>query len=83
MKVKTALVRNGHHMRPLLAVLKRYGIGTADKYGRGMWISENDLDKIEGSMKADPSAFEFGGRILVNGTNMHNQVEIADFRGLL
>lgn len=78
----SVLVRNGKHQRPMLAVLKRYGIGTQDKFDRGLWISKSDLPKIENGMKADKTAFDFHGRTLVDGTNHHNQVELQDFKNL-
>lgn len=80
--MKSALIRNGQHQRPLLAVVKRYGIGSPDKYDRGIWISQNDIPAIEAGMQSDPSAFLFGGRLLVKGTNIHNHVELADFVSL-
>ena len=80
--MRDVLVRNGRHERPMLTVLKRYGIGTPDKFDRGLWISENDLQKIESGMKTDKTAFNFYGRTLVDGTNHHNQVELMDFENL-
>ena len=83
---KNVLVRNGRHQRPLLAVLKRYGIGKPDQYDRGLWISEADLPRIEAGMASDPSrhTFRWHGQefLLVSGTNMHNDVQISDFREL-
>ena len=80
--MKSALIRNGQHQRPLLAVAKRYDIGNPDKYDRGIWISQNDITAIETGMQSDPTAFTFGGRLFVNGTNIHNHVELADFVSL-
>lgn len=84
--MKKTLVRNGQHMRPMLAVLRRYGIGQQDGYDRGLWITEADLPKIEEHMVTDPTRHEFrwNGKtyLLVNGTNIHNDVSIADFKNL-
>ena len=80
------LIRNGHHQRPMHAVLERYCIGNADQYGRGVWIAEKDLQKIQKAMDADPTAVRgtYNGKefLFVQGTNRHNHVQYADFAGL-
>lgn len=80
------LVRNGRHERPLPAVLTRYGIGQPDRYDRGLWISDADLPRIEAGMASDPSRHDvrWNGQVFtfVNGTNMHNDVSMRDFREL-
>lgn len=76
------LVRTGHHMGPMYAVLKRYGIGVEDKFNRGLWIQESDLPKIKAGMALDPTRGECQGLVYVNGTNMHNQVIFRDFEKL-
>ena len=80
------LVKNGQHMRPMLAVCRRYGVGSPDKYDRGVWISKANLDTIRAMMESDPSAIRgtFNGKpwIMVNGTNKHNQVMLRDFEEL-
>jgi len=87
------LVRNGRHMRPMLDVLTRYGIGSIDQYGRGRWISEKDIPSILDHMRSDPTAIWFCGQCrceadkpgaycYVDGTNRHNQVSIGDFSQL-
>lgn len=84
--MKKALVRNGQHQRPLLAVLRRYGIGQKDGFDRGLWITEADLPLIEAGMATDATRHEFrwNGKtfLLVNGTNIHNDVSIDDFNKL-
>ena len=67
------------HQGPMHAVLRRYGIGKPDRYDRGVWISEADLSEILARMKLDPTRIEAGGRIFVQGTNIHNHVEANDF----
>lgn len=84
--MKKVLVRNGRHQRPLFVVLKRYGIGQRDEYDRGLWITEADLPIIEEHMATDATlhAYWWNGKTipLVNGTNIHNDVSIADFKNL-
>ncbi len=83
--MKKALVRRKRHQLPMLSVLIRYQIGRADQYGRGRWITEADLPLIKAGMEADPSKItNVGGMpcLLVNGSNRHNQVEMADFAEL-
>lgn len=79
MQKKSALVRNGRHMRPMLAVLERYGIGEADKYGRGRWIKPADLAAIKEHMLNDKSLIQKGESLFVKGTCIHNYVSFADF----
>lgn len=73
-------------MRPMLAVCQRYGVGQVDKYDRGLWISEKDLNVIEKMMQDDPSKVTgvFNGKpwIAVKGSNIHNSVMINDFQAL-
>lgn len=80
---KSVLVRNGQHQRPMLAVLNRYEIGQLDQYGRGRWITANDLPRIEAGMGLDPSAQrgEYNGKpyLFVKGTNIHSLVQFKDF----
>ena len=78
----SVLVKNGHHQRPMVAVLSRYGLGERDQYGRGIWISESDLYYIKEEMKMDNTRIEQGDEICVQGTNMHNYVFYADFEKL-
>lgn len=84
--MKKALVRNGRHQRPLIAVLTRYGIGQQDGYDRGLWITEAYLPRIEAGMASDKSRHDvqWNGRtfMFVNGTNMHNDVSMDDFNEL-
>ena len=83
---KSVLVRNGQHMRPMLAVCHRYGVGADDKYGRGVWITISDLQTIADKMETDPTAIrgKWNGvpYLMVNGTNIHNQVMMCDFEEL-
>ena len=75
------LVRNGSHMRPMLAVLERHNIGAVDSYGRGRWISESDLPAILEAIKSEPSAIRGGSAeddYLCAGTNRHNYVSYRD-----
>lgn len=84
--MKKVLIRNGRHQRPLLAVCNRYGIGSADGYGRGVWITKEDVPKIAERMETDDTAVRgvFNGKpwIAVQGTNKHNHVMIEDFEEL-
>jgi len=84
-KSKKALVRDGRHMRPMLAVLQRGNIGELDTYGRGRWIAESDLPAILAEIKrgryamqtaADPDAWG------CCGTNIHNWVDFREFKTL-
>lgn len=76
------LVRNGQHQRPMLAVLRRYGIGEADRYSRGIWIHKEDLSDILERMQSDRSFFMHGDEYVVNGSSKHNQVMFSDFEKL-
>ncbi len=80
------LVKNDGGFRPMHAVLERYGIGSTDKYGRGIWISHTDLPAIKDAMDADPTAVrgEWKGKpyLFVQGSSKHNHVQYADFSGL-
>ena len=84
--MNNVLIRKGHHMGPMHSVLKRYGIGTVDKYDRGLWISEKDLEKIKQKMLEDESLIErlWNGvnYIFVKGTCIHNHVGFHDFEEL-
>ena len=84
--MKNVLVKNGKHMRPLRAVLLRYGIGQPDKYDRGLWISKADLPRIQDGMASDPTGHDvrWNGKTyrFVRGTNIHNEVQFSDFENL-
>lgn len=79
------LVKNGHHMKPMLAVLVRYGIGTEDQYDRGRWITKKDLVAIYQGMMADETLLRRhdAGDPIVMGTNIHNYVRYTDFERYL
>lgn len=77
------LISFHRHHGPMARVLERYGIGTRDRYGRGIWVNRDDLPAIEAAMEADPTKIVHGERILVQGSNKHNHVELADFRRIL
>ena len=63
---------NGKHMRPLLCVLERYGIGTVDKYARGVWLSQDDLQRLLKTMLKDKTC----------KPNIHPElVEVESYRG--
>lgn len=81
------LVRDGHHMRPMLAVLRRYGIGEEDGFGRGRWIEKSDLQRIEACMWQDEHRIEYADygrtrKVCVPGTCRHNHVGIREFARL-
>lgn len=80
--MKKVLIRNGKHMRPMLAVLERYGIGSIDGYNRGRWITEKDLPAIEQQMLGHRHIDVGNGVIYVQGTNQHNHVSNTDFKKL-
>ena len=82
--MKKVLVRNGRHMSPMLAVLKRHDIGEADQYGRGRWISEADIPAIREAMISEPWHMEDRGgeEIICHGTNIHNDVWLSEFKSL-
>ena len=77
--MKQVLVKNGNHQRPMLAVLDRYNIGSLDKYGRGRWISVNDLPDISDRFDADKTAIRYPETVFVMGTNRHNYVNLDEF----
>ena len=82
---KKVLVRDGHHMRPMLAILIRHNLGSLDQYGRGRWISEKDLPAILDAIRCDPTARRGGtaeDMWLCQGTNRHNAVWFSEFRDL-
>ena len=76
------LVRKNRHMGPMYAVLSRYGIGSDDQYGRGLWISAADLAAIGECMATDSSKVTGPDWIAVRGTNIHNHVMFSDFSEL-
>jgi hypothetical protein len=83
--MKNVLVRDGRHMRPTLAVLKRYGLGSEDQYARGRWIAESDLPTILKAIRNDPGAIRIGAAYWdwgCPGTNQHNYVRFSDFKEL-
>ena len=80
--MKNVLVRNGQHQRPIKAVFDRYGLGTKDKYNRGVWVSQADVQKAIEMMDSDPSFFICQGYKVVNGTNCHNHVTDYDLKEL-
>lgn len=76
------LVRNGAHMRPMLAVLERGKIGSPDQYRRGRWIAESDLPAILDAIRSHPRAIRAGAADTdwrCPGTNIHNWVAYSDF----
>lgn len=78
--MKMILIRNGRHMRPMLAVVTRYNIGKLDPYERGRWITECDIPIIKNKMREDRTFLSRDGKeMYVQGTNMHNYVSINDF----
>ena len=79
MRKGKALVKNKSHMRPMVAVLKRYKIGRADQYGRGVWITIKDLPDIIDRMDNDKTAIKYPTETFVQGTNQHNYVSTEDF----
>lgn len=81
-RTRSVLVRNGRHQRPMVAVLRRYGIGTPDGFNRGLWITEEDLTAIRKGMEADPSLIRREQHLFVRGSNIHNYVGICDFSEL-
>ena len=83
--MKRILVRDGKHMRPMLAVLKRADIGSVDSYGRGRWIAESDLPAILDAIRSHPMARRAGAADwdwLCPGTNQHNSARFSDFKAL-
>ena len=76
------LVSRWRHQAPMHAVLCRYDIGAADQYGRGRWITKDDVWVIEEFMRLDPDRIEKNGRIFVRGDTKFNHVELTDFRRL-
>lgn len=72
------LVSIRHHQGPMYAVLKRAGIGSADKYGRGIWITDADIPSIRAYFSARGNVYGTEEWWL-NGTNQHNQVFYTDF----
>ena len=78
----SVLVKNRAHQGPMCAVLRRYGIGTPDKYYRGIWIRRADLAAIQTAMFEDPRAIPCGTSVYVPGTCQHNHVGIEDFEKL-
>lgn len=81
---KSVLVRNGRHMRPMLAVLQRYDVGEHDQYNRGRWIRESDLPRIYEGMMYDPTPYAShkAPDPFVIGTNIHNTVSYHEFEEL-
>ena len=79
--MKKVMVSFKRHQGPMHAVLSRAKIGKADKYGRGIWIGENDLPSIRAYFEkhGEPWGKE---NWWVDGTNIHNQVLYTDFTQL-
>lgn len=80
--MKSVLVRNGRHQRPMAAVLSRYKLGVKDQYGRGVWLSEAELCCLKEEMKLDETRILQGAEVYVQGTNIHNHVSFSDFENL-
>lgn len=82
--MKKVLVRNGRHQSPMHAVLKRNGIGSADRHGRGIWITESDLPQIFDAIWNDPSSIKEpnGSNCCCDGTNKFNTAYYSDFADL-
>ena len=79
MKRKQVLFHYGRHESPITAVFKRYSIGSADKHGRGIWVSETDIRHAIAMMPNDPSRVVCGDLCFVKGTCQHNYVGAEDF----
>ena len=80
--MKKTLIRNGRHMRPMLAVLERNGLGSVDALkdgtSRGRWITEADLPAIRAAIIKEGCSFN-DGDALCDGANIHNTVYFRDF----
>lgn len=81
--MKAILVRNGKHQRPIKAVFDRYGLGTPDKYDRGIWVTPDEIKKTVSMMDGDKSLIRKGEGKFVRGTNMHNYVSDLDLLDLI
>ena len=81
------LIKSGHGNNPVLAVLRRYGIGSEDRHGRGLWVDPASVPAIEAAMTEGPHAIrrEFKGKacVFVPGTNQHNYVGMKDIKEAL
>lgn len=76
---KKVLIHGYKHEKPMLSVLIRYDIGSIDKYDRGRWITENDLENLHEHMLLDPSYRNWYGDPMVDGSCIHNQVTFSEF----
>ncbi len=78
-----ALVRNGRHQRGMLAVLDRANLGEKDTYGRGRWITKDDLPAILQAIRTHPRSVQVSANAwCCPGTNMHNYVYQSSFEEL-
>ena len=70
------LIRAGRHQRPMLAMFTRYHLGSKDKYDRGIWVTDKDIETALAMMPSDPTYRYFGQGpcFCVDGTNIHNHV---------
>lgn len=82
MSDRSILIRDRSHQCQLVAVLLRYGIGSVDKYGRGVWISYTDLDSIASRMETDIYRINIFGEIFVPGNNPYSHVSLRYFSEL-
>lgn len=82
--MKYAAIHNGKHMRPMHAILTRYGIGKTNPYTGAIIISEADLPAIRAAMLSDKTCIigDAQGTPLVDGSNSHNSVWYTDFESL-
>ena len=63
-------------------ILKRYGIGAEDDWGRGIWLTTAGLPVLADAMRKDPTAREIGGELFICPLKYH-YVAFSDFEELL
>lgn len=79
--MKNIMVSSRKHQGPIYSVLKRWGIGSPDKYGRGLWISRRDIPEIRSGF--EKYGVTYGSKTLwVEGSNQHNHVSLVEVLAL-
>lgn len=78
---RVLIYRHGRHWL-MHVILKRYGIGTDDDWGRGIWLTTADLPVLADAMRKDPTAREIGGELFICPLKFH-YVAFGDFEELL
>lgn len=71
---KNIMVKYGNHTRHLAYWLENHGIGSRDKYDRGLWVSSDVLPQVERIMRQEAPNASCDKWGLWVAVNTHNNI---------